>query len=553
MSRFCPSLRLLLLAVFVLTVAFASASAAPRDTTQRVHAAVWQYRDAHPGADIPVIVQTSGASDPVDVVHAFGGTVGAPLGIIHGVSAMVPADQLEVLSSSADVRWVSLDAPIASTDYGGDGGHNGGPDGKPKNDPPAGPDAGPGDKPKSDPSAGRDAGAGGDSKNKTVADTGTAPASVYPQAIRADKAWKDGDFGQGVGIAIVDTGIAASSDFNGDHGSRVVATVSRDNSTVDGYGHGSHVAGLAAGNGVNSGSKYIGVAPAANLINVKVGADDGSATVSDIINGLQFVLDNQDTYNIRVVNLSLRSDTAESYLTDPLDAAVELVTFRGILVVVAAGNTGTDADAVSYAPANDPFVLSVGAVDDAGTSDTKDDTIPAWSSRGVTQDGFSKPDLYTPGRRLISVLSPGSALAQEFPNNVIGSGYFQLSGTSMAAGVASGAAALVFKAHPDWTPGQVKLALAQSGSGVPGDSGAKFAQVDRAIHLNKPPVDTTLDILPNDLLLQTAADADPSVTFDKISWSKISWSKISWSKISWSKISWGSVSWSKISWGTVDE
>src|SRR5205807_5948655 len=180
-------------------------------------------------------------------------------------------------------------------------------------------------------------------------------------------------------------------------GSRVVETaVTNPNATTpaDLYGHGTDVAGIIAGNGLNRASsdpldgQYIGVAPNANLISIKASDDQGNATVLDVIYGLQFAVDHQSDYNIRVVNLSLDSTTPQSYKTDPLDAAAEAAWFHGIVVVAAAGNRGTADDAVQYAPANDPFVITVGAVDENGTPTTVDDTVPSWSSRGVTQDGL---------------------------------------------------------------------------------------------------------------------------------------------------------------------
>ncbi len=493
---------LLAFAAFALT-----GSAAPARPS-RAHHAVLQYRDNHPGGAVPVIVQTDPASDPASVVAAVGGVIRSELGIIHGVTADVPSDRIAALAANRDVTWISLDSGISATERGDDGG-----------------------------------------RSAPIGDEGSSPSSVFPQEVRADRVWRNGDLGQGVGVAVVDTGIAASDDFVTLGKNRVVARVSRDGSTGDGYGHGTHVAGLIGGDGSLSSYRNVGVAPLVNLVDVKVGASDGSASVGDVIAGLQFVLENQAAYNIRVVNLSLRSDTAQSYTTDPLDAAVELLAFRGILVVVAAGNTGTDADAVSYAPANDPFVLSIGAVDDRTTPDFMDDTVPAWSSRGVTQDGFAKPDLYVPGRHLISVLSPNSALAAEFPANVVGSSYFMLSGTSMAAGVASGTAALVFQAHPDWTPGQVKAALMLTAAPLPTSPTTRIAQVDRTISLKNAPIDTTLDIKPNFQLLEAAGVSNSQ----DIAWDKISWGKISWGSISWSKISWSKISWSKISWGDVQD
>jgi serine protease AprX len=494
-----------ILLALALVAAFGSAggaiSAAARPEA-RAHNAVWAYRDAHPGEAVPVIVQTSAPSDPDELVRAAGGQVRDDLGLIHGVSASVPAGALNELASADGVTWISLDSPVTST--------------------------------------------GGDEA------TTAKIINVFNQEIQADLAGQSGNFGQGIGVAVVDTGIYAAQDFKQNGSSRVVATFSRDGTVgVDGYGHGSHVAGLVAGDGGQSGGRYAGVAPQANLIDIKVGDNTGAATVSDVVKGLGFVLANKDLYNIRVVNLSLQSNTAQSYTTDPLDAAVELLTFRGVLVVVAAGNAGTVSDAVSYSPANDPFVLTVGAVDDLGTASFSDDVVPSWSSRGTTQDGFAKPELYTPGRHMVSVLSPKSVLATQYSAGVVNSNYFQLSGTSMAAGVASGAAALVFNAHPNYTPGQVKAALVQSAQPISSDPSARVAQVAAAIALT-PPSDSTPNTKPNFLLLQAAGFADPaSISWGSISWGSISWGSISWGSISWGSISWGSISWGSISWGSI--
>jgi serine protease AprX len=491
-----PFLKLPVFAFILFAVAFGFAPARASLGPSRADASVWTYRDAHPQGSLPLIVQSERAADPSALVRAAGGTVRGELGIIHAVAADVPADRLGELTLARGVSWVSLDGGVSATD--------------------------------------------------NAFDYSKFPSSVYPQEIHADRVWSNGNSGQGVGIAVLDTGVFASKDFGS---SRLVANVGKAGPNADGFGHGSHVAGLAAGNGANSNGKYVGVAPQANVINVKIGDDQGFATISDVINGLQFVLDNQARYNIRVVNLSLKSDVAQSYTTDPLDAAVELLTFRGILVVVAAGNLGSASDAVSYAPANDPFVLSIGALDDMGTADRDDDQVPSWSSRGKTQDGFAKPDVSVPGRHLISVLSPGSVLATAFPANVVGNDYFQLSGTSMAAGVASGAAALAINAHPSWTPGQVKLAFMQKSDSISGSGNARIALVDRVVAMTTPPTDTSLNIKPNFMLLTAAGVADPQ----SVSWGSVSWGSISWGSISWGSISWGSVSWGSVSWGNVKD
>jgi serine protease AprX len=295
--------------------------------------------------------------------------------------------------------------------------------------------------------------------------------------VRADRAWWRAN-GRGVGVAVLDTGIAGDlPDFVTAGKSRVIATAVTNpcaRNANDQVGHGTHVAGLIAGNSMNAPSlkklqgKYMGIAPRANLISVKVSDDDGDTTVLDVINGLQFVVDHKAELGIRVVNLSLSSTVAESYKTDPLDAAVEAAWFSGIVVVAAAGNDGVAPDAVSYAPGNDPYAISVGALDDRGSTRLDDDQLASWSSRGVTQDGVQKPELLAPGNRLIAPLAPNSDFERLCRRCMISHSYFRLSGTSMASAVVSGAAALVIEKNPGMTPNQVKGALISTLRNVPG-------------------------------------------------------------------------------------
>ena len=179
-----------------------------------------------------------------------------------------------------------------------------------------------------------------------------------------------------------------------------------------------------------------------------------------MIAGIQFAVDHKAEYNIRVLNLSLESTVAESYKTDPLDAAVEAAWFKGIFVVAAAGNRGPGGDAVSYAPGNDPYIVTVGAVDDNGTKELSDDAPTSWSSRGTTQDGFAKPDIYAPGAKIVSNLAPGSTYAGLCDECVTGDGeYIRAGGTSMAAPMVAGAAALGFQLDPTLTPNRAKALL----------------------------------------------------------------------------------------------
>jgi serine protease AprX len=176
-----------------------------------------------------------------------------------------------------------------------------------------------------------------------------------------------------------------------------------------------------------------------------------------VIYGLQFAVEHQAQYNIRVVNLSLDSTTPQSYKTDPLDAAVEAAWNHNLAVVVAAGNRGNVPGAVQYSPANDPYVITVGGVDENGSSNPSGDTIADWSSLGTTQDGFQKPDVYAPGAHIVSVLAPGSVFSTSCATCLVGNAqYIQTSGTSMAAPMISGLVADLLQIHPNWTPAQVK-------------------------------------------------------------------------------------------------
>src|SRR3954447_3610751 len=259
--------------------------------------------------------------------------------------------------------------------------------------------------------------------------------TTYPYAAQAPQAWSTTG-GLGVGVAVLDTGIAGDLvDFHSmvTNGSRVVgaAVVNPDATTAtDTYGHGTHVAGIIAGNGNQRPltdpyyGQYVGIAPRANLVSVKISDDAGQATILDAIYGLQFVVDHRDDYNIRVVNLSFESADTSSYRTDPLDAAVEAAYFHGILPVAAAGNHGADAGAADHAPSNDPFVLSVGAFDDQGTRSSGDDVYASWSSRGQTVDGFTKPEIGAPGVHIISTIPVGSLYTTLCPACMVAGGYF---------------------------------------------------------------------------------------------------------------------------------
>jgi serine protease AprX len=285
--------------------------------------------------------------------------------------------------------------------------------------------------------------------------------------------------GTGVGVAIIDSGIAAHPDLNNSSGtSRVVYSqsfVAGDTTTPDKFGHGTHVAGLIGGSGASSGTAngyaatYAGMAPNVNLINLRVLDKNGSGTDSQVIAAIQQAIALKSTYNIRVINMSLGRPVFESYTLDPVDQAVESAWQAGIVVVVAAGNNGrfgpTNGFGTIGVPANDPTVITVGATRTLDTATRVDDTIASYSSKGPTAiDHIVKPDLVAPGNRLVSLRVAGSTLDAAYPQYEVApnSGpamYFDLSGTSMATPVVAGAVALMVQQNPSLTPDQVKARL----------------------------------------------------------------------------------------------
>jgi serine protease AprX len=413
--------------------------------------------------------------------------------------------------------------------------------------------------------------------NTRVHSTGVSAdqlANNYPKTTRADKLWQRGITGRGIGVAVIDTGIAGDMpDFRDASGaSRIVANVVTSPGATtagDGFGHGTHVAGIIAGNSLNRAAgdpyygRYIGVAPDANLVAIKASDDAGNSTILDVINGIAFVVEHRRDFNIRVLNLSLSTDAPQSYKTDPLDAAVEYAWQKGIVVVAAAGNRGATADAVQYAPANDPYVISVGGIDEAGNNGRG--VRATWSSTGRTQDGVAKPDVMAPGAHIVSVLAPGSAFEALCGNCAIGGAYFKAGGTSMAAPVVAGAAALLLQARPTLTPDQVKALLMGTDKAVSGgDNGAGVIDVERALYTSTWQVaPANRNLVPNYLL----------AALDRVGGEITSWTRSSWSAATgalnagWARSSWscagcaalgGAIdpqrsSWSRSSWSSAGE
>lgn len=348
--------------------------------------------------------------------------------------------------------------------------------------------------------------------------------------------------GQGIGVAVVDSGITSHIDLQG----RIVVNNNQTSApdANDNYVHGTHVAGIIAGNGASSSGMYKGVAPGANLINVKVSNDQGVALMSDLIDGLQWILSNKTTYNIRVVNISLNSTVAESYHTNPLNAAVEILWFNGVTVVVAAGNNGTGNNPVTlYPPANDPFVITVGATEDKGTTSLSDDKIANFSAFGTTENGFAKPDLVTSGRSLISLLSSTSATGYiNHPVHRVDNKYFRMTGTSMAAPVVSGAVALLLQDEPGLTPDQVKYRLKATANTAWGDynsarAGAGALDIYAAIN------GTTTQSANTGQTVSTLLTTGSGAVNSTVNWNSVNWNSVNWNSVNWNSVNWNSVNW----------
>jgi serine protease AprX len=357
-------------------------------------------------------------------------------------------------------------------------------------------------------------------------------------------------------IAVVDSGVDTSkvADFGGRVIQQVNLSTLPNNSPGDGRGHGTFVAGIAAGQAPG----YAGASPKSNIVSLDVMDDTGTARTSDVIAAAQWILANKDRYNIRVANFSLHASNSSSFTHDPLDKAVEKLWFGGVTVVAAAGNYGlpNGPSGVLYAPGNDPFVITVGAADMDGNPNPKNDTAPFWSAYGDTNDGFQKPEVSADGRYMVGPIPMGSTLASQKAANIVAPGYIQLSGTSFAAPVVSGIAAQILARNPTWGPDQVKGALMATArptpSALPGSLGLGEVNAVKSVTATSVPN-------PNKALEQflTADPAGGSLpAFDAVSWSDTAKANVSWDAVSWGDVSWGdsslaAVSWADISWSDV--
>jgi serine protease AprX len=467
------------------------------------------------GRSVSVVVQGIDDLTVRRAVERHHGTVTDDLPIINGVGATVPSGQVGAIRSEPGVRSVSPNARVHVEGLSSP--HN--------------------------------------------------ATAVYSTTTGATKLWGEGITGAGVGVAVVDTGIADVPDLHG----RLVGGIdftAEANPFQDSFGHGTFVAGLIAGNGASSGGQYTGMAPQANLISLKIAGANGASNIIEVVKALQAAILLKPLYNIRALNLSLGTDSKTPYMTSPVDQAVEQAWNAGIVVVVSSGNTGLKGAGTITKPADDPFVVTVGAVDDRGTVGKGDDVMAGFSGMGPTQDGFHKPDLVASGRSVVSLRAPGSAIDTAYPASRIGTAYFRGSGTSFSTAVTTGSAALIAQSQPSLSPNQVKYRLTSTTTAGPSSNpdvaGSGELNAYGAVHsLSLAAANQGLATSLGTGTLQ--ADCGSvclqvnTVGYDSLgnpitpdltssSWWSSSWWSSSWWSSSWWSSSWWSSSWWSSSW-----
>ena len=366
------------------------------------------------------IVQATSTDLAVSLVEKYGGTVTSRLDIIRAVAANLSQQGVAQIRLEKGIQGVTLNGTVktSNANYNTNNG-----------------------------------------KKKTV------PSTDYPNVVGADLAWQKDVTGEGVTVAVLDTGMgdltALTKDINNKAG-RIVAWkdfIDHSRNPIDPNGHGSHVAGIIGNSQKGDDGEWNGVAPGIDLVGVRVLDENGAGTYETVISGLQWVIEHRKQYDISIVNLSIVAPVQSPYWADPLDQAVTVAWAKGLTVIVAAGNSGPEPSSITV-PGNNPYVITVGAFTDNYTpSDWNDDYIAAFSGAGPTLDGFVKPDLVAPGGHMVSVVPDDSILAQQYPANQLNAHYFTLAGTSQATAVVSGIAALVLAKHPNMTPDEVKARL----------------------------------------------------------------------------------------------
>jgi serine protease AprX len=459
---------------------------------------------ASASASETVIVTSSGLLSPVTAVLDVLGTVLTQFQVINGVEASIPAALEPVLAALPGIT-VTPDVSV--------------------------------------------------NVQSAVESTGPhAPSDEFLQQTGATALAAAGDTGQGVTVAVIDTGIDNLPDFAG----RLIGGVdlTGGNSPFqDSYGHGTFVAGLIAGDGASSGGVYSGEAPGADLVSIKVAGASGTTDLVRLILGLQWAIANRLADNIRVLNMSLGFRPFTSTAINPLDQAVEAAWNSGIAVVTSAGNAGPSNGTI-LSPGDDPLAITVGALDDMAKPAVAGDEMTNFSSAGpTTPDGWAKPDLVTSGRSVVSLAAPGSTVNNQNPSARIGPGNFVGSGTSFSSAITSGAAALVLADNPGLTPDQLKARLLATAG--PGPVGNPFVDGHGALNAyaaaTAGPMNlsqSTFGLLPAlpGLTVSLSPAGNPADSWNASLWSGVSWPQTASGGPAWNGSAWNGSAWNGFAW-----
>ena len=498
------------------------------------------------GRLVSVIVrELPGTGDlPEQVVEDLGGEVGRHIGILRGFVARVPSDGMATLRAFPGIHSVTPDGRVRlHSDLDGEG-----------------------------------------------------PLTYAPgRPVAASLFWSQGYMGKGVDVALIDSGVvpvegltAPGKVINGPDLS--FESQSTDLRYLDTFGHGTHMGGIIAGGRVRvdpQTSFNVGIAPEARLLSLKVADVNGVTDVSQVIAAIDWVVQhrNDNGMNIRVLNLSFGTDGTQDYKLDPLSYAVEMAWHKGIVVVVSGGNAGFGTTKLNN-PAYNPYVIAVGALDTKGTGGTTDDTVASFSSCG---NEVRRPDLVAPGASLMGLRDPGSKIDVTYPGARVGDKLFKGSGTSQAAAVVSGAAALLIQQRPTATPDQVKELLTSTATPVPladpncqgagalnlraaRDALTPLAAVQTfapstglgtlegargSVHIT----DGTTELRGEQDIFGATWDAPTWAaqslagtswvggTWNGNQWADHGWTGLSWSGMAWGGMAWGGMSWGGMAWG----
>jgi serine protease AprX len=387
--------------------------------------------------------------------------------------------------------------------------------------------------------------------NGRVKSQSIASGLIWPQAVGVDTLWgsKAAPAPNAPAIAVVDSGVdpGKSDAFEA---VRPTVDLTGAPGAKDLDGHGTMVASIAA----SASAAFPGASPTSPVYPLRVVHADGTAYAGDVIAAADWIYKNAFKDNIRVANFSFRSTFPDYAMYDPIDAAVRQLWLSGTVVVTSAGNNGSSR--MLYAPANDPFVITVGAADIADTVSRADDSNAPWTSYGATAEGFAKPELGAPGRWMIGLVPPKSTFATTFPDRIVSPGYMWMSGTSFAAPVVSGTAALILARHPDWTPDQVKGALMLTARtaplATPLSLGLGVVDAAAAAAVTNPPN-------PNVGLEQFVksddsgaaywdADAWNAFVATDAAWTNAAWTDAAWTDAAWTDAAWTNAAWTNAAW-----